>query len=130
MALSIEVPVATGELIDRITILEIKAARFTDAAKAANVHAELALLYRRREAALSPAPMLDHLESRLKSLNEQLWDLEDQIRDCERRKDFGPVFVSTARSIYRTNDERAAVKREINVATGSELIEEKSYAGY
>ena len=126
----IEVPVATGDLIDRITILEIKAARFTDAAKAANVRTELALLCQRRNAALAPDPALDELAARLKALNEQLWDLEDQIRDCERREDFGPAFVSTARRIYHTNDERAAVKRKINVATGSKLIEEKSYTGY
>ena len=126
----IEVPVATGELIDRITILEIKAARFTDAAKAANVRAELALLCQRRDAALATDPALDELAASLKALNEQLWDLEDQIRECERREDFGPAFVSTARRIYHTNDERAAVKRKINVATGSKLIEEKSYSGY
>ncbi|HEX6897345.1 MAG TPA: DUF6165 family protein [Bryobacteraceae bacterium] len=126
----IEVPVATAELIDRITILEIKAARFTDAAKAANVRAELALLCQRRDAALAPDPALEELAASLKALNEQLWDLEDQIRECERREDFGPAFVSTARRIYHTNDERAAVKRKINVATGSKLIEEKSYTGY
>ena len=126
----IEVPVATGELIDRITILEIKAARFTDPAKAANVRTELALLCQRRDAALAPDPELNELASRLKALNEQLWDLEDQIRECERREDFGPAFVGTARCIYRTNDERAAVKRKINLATGSKLIEEKSYSGY
>jgi uncharacterized protein DUF6165 len=126
----IEVPVATGELIDRITILEIKAARFTDAAKAVNVRAELALLCERRDAALALDPVLNELASRLKALNEQLWDLEDQIRECERREDFGPAFVSTARRIYHTNDERAAVKRKINVVTGSKLIEEKSYSGY
>lgn len=126
----IEVPVATAELIDRITILEIKAARFTDAAKAANVRAELALLCQRRDAALAPDPALEELAASLKALNEQLWDLEDQIRECERREDFGPAFVSTARRIYHTNDERAAVKRKINVATGSRLIEEKSYTGY
>lgn len=126
----IEVPIATGELIDKITILELKASRFTDAAKTANVRAELALLCQRRDAVLGQTPAIDHLATRLRALNEELWRLEDQIREYERRKDFGSDFVTTARSIYRTNDERAAVKREINVATGSKLIEEKSYVGY
>jgi hypothetical protein len=104
-------------------------ARFTDPAKTANVRAELALLCQRRDAALPPDPVLDLLAARLKAVNERIWDLEDEISECERRQDFGPAFVRVARSIYRTNDERAAVKREINVATGSKLIEEKSYAG-
>jgi hypothetical protein len=129
MIQSIEVPIATAELIDKITILEIKVARFTDPAKTANVRAELALLCQRRDAALPSDPVLDLLAARLKAVNERIWDLEDEIRECERRQDFGPAFVTLARSIYRTNDERAAVKREINVATGSKLIEEKSYAG-
>jgi hypothetical protein len=129
MIQSIEVPIATAELIDKITILEIKVARFTDPAKTANVRAELALLCQRRDAALPSDPGLDQLAARLKAVNERIWDLEDEIRECERRQDFGPAFVTLARSIYRTNDERAAVKREINVATGSKLIEEKSYAG-
>jgi Family of unknown function (DUF6165) len=126
---SIEVPIATGELIDKITILEIKVARISDAAKTANVGVELALLLARRDAALAPDPVLDLLAMRLKSVNELIWDLEDEIRDCERRLDFGPTFVNVARSIYRANDQRASLKREINVASGSKLIEEKSYAG-
>jgi hypothetical protein len=129
MSQSIEVPIATGELIDKITILEIKAARFTDAAKSANVRGELSLLLQRRDAALSSDPVLDVLATRLKAVNERLWDLEDEIRECERRQDFGQAFVTLARSIYRANDERAAIKREINIATGSKLIEEKSYTG-
>jgi hypothetical protein len=129
MIQSIEVPIATGELIDKITILEIKAARLTDAAKSANVRAELTLLCQRRDAGLPSDPALDVLAARLKAVNERIWDLEDEIRECERRQDFGHAFVTVARSIYRTNDERAAVKREINLATGSKLIEEKSYAG-
>lgn len=130
MSQVIEVPIATGELIDKITILEIKVARITDAAKTANVRAELTLLCQRRDAVLSSDPALDLLAARLKAVNERLWDLEDEIRDCELRQDFGMAFVTVARSIYRANDERAAVKREINIATGSQLIEEKSYAGH
>jgi len=130
MIQSIEVPIATGELIDKITILEIKAARFSDANKIANVRAELALLCERRASTLSSGPVLDRLAARLKAINERIWGLEDEIRDCERRQDFGAAFVAVARSIYRTNDERAVVKREINEATGSKLIEEKSYTQY
>src|SRR5579863_2280163 len=125
---SIGVPIATGELIDKITILEIKVERIADPTKIANVRVELALLCQRRDATLAPDTGLDVLVARLKAVNERLWDLEDQIRDCDRRQDFGPGFVTVARSIYRANDERAALKREINLATGSQLIEEKSYA--
>jgi len=127
MIQSIEIPIATAELIDKITILEIKVARFTNPAKTANARAELSLLLQRRDAAIRPDPVLNELTTRLKAINERLWDLEDEIRECERRQDFGQVFVTAARSIYRTNDERAAVKRDINMTTGSQLIEEKSY---
>jgi hypothetical protein len=127
---AVETPVAVGELIDKITILEIKAERFTDVAKRNNVVVELSMLRARRDQAVPQSPRLDALGAQLKSVNERIWELEDSIRDCERRADFGPDFVAVARSIYRTNDERAAVKRQINVALGSDLIEEKSYAPY
>ena len=130
MTQSIEAPIATGELIDKITILEIKVARFADAAKTANAKAELTLLRQRRAASLPSDLALDALAARLKAVNERIWDLEDTIRECERQQDFGPGFVTAARSIYRVNDERASIKREINVATGSTLVEEKSYANY
>jgi hypothetical protein len=130
MTHAVETPVAIGELIDKITILEIKVERFTDAAKRKNVVAELSMLRARRDQAVPQSPRLDALGARLKAVNERIWELEDSIRDCERRADFGPAFVAVARSIYRTNDERAAVKRRINVALGSDLIEEKSYAPY
>ena len=125
---TIEAPIATGELIDKITILEIKSARVHDAPKLANIATELTLLCQRRDASLSPSPALDQLTARLKAVNELLWDLEDRIRDCERRKEFGPDFVDIARGIYRANDQRASIKREISLACGSKLIEEKSYA--
>ena len=127
---AVETPVAVGELIDKITILEIKAERFTNVAKRNNVVVELSMLRERRDQAVPQSPRLDALGAQLKSVNERIWELEDSIRDCERRADFGPDFVAVARSIYRTNDERAAVKRQINVALGSDLIEEKSYAPY
>jgi hypothetical protein len=129
-AQTIEAPIAIGELIDKITILEIKVARISNATKAANAKAELALLCQRRDVAIPPDPALDAIAVRLKTINERIWELEDTVRACERHQDFGPVFIAAARAIYRTNDERAAVKREINVAMGSDLIEEKSYARY
>lgn len=130
MTQPIETPIPTGELIDKITILEIKAERIADAASNANVRRELHLLSARRDAVLPPDPALIALADRLKAINEKLWELEDAIRDCERQGNFGADFVAVARAVYRTNDERAAVKREINLATGSTLIEEKSYARY
>jgi hypothetical protein len=130
MIQSVEIPVAVGELIDKITILEIKVARFRDATKIANAQAELALLYQRRNASLAAESALNAIETQLKAVNERIWELEDAIRSCERRQDFGPTFVAAARSIYRANDERAALKRKINLTTGSQLIEEKSYAAY
>jgi Family of unknown function (DUF6165) len=130
MTHAVEALVAIGELIDKITILEIKVERFTDATKMKNVAAELSMLRARRDQAVPQSPRLDALGAQLKAVNERIWELEDKIRDCERRADFGPDFVAVARSIYRTNDERAAVKRQINVALGSDLIEEKSYVPY
>ena len=130
MTHAVETPVAIGELIDKITILEIKVERLTDAAKRKNVVAELSVLRARRDQAVPQSPRLDALGAQLKAVNERIWELEDSIRDCERRVDFGPKFIAVARSIYRTNDERAAVKRQINVALGSDLIEEKSYKAY
>ena len=127
---SVETPIAVGELIDKITILEIKVERFTDAAKIKNARAELSLLCARRDQAIPRSPSLDALTARLRDVNERIWMLEDTIRECERQTNFGPDFITVARSIYRTNDERAAVKREINIALGSDLIEEKSYVAY
>jgi len=130
MTRAIETPIAVGELIDKISILEIKIERFTDPAKIHNVRIELDLLVQRRDRAILPTEALALLAAELKAINERIWDLEDAIRDCERRNDFGTNFVTLARRIYRTNDERAAVKRRINVECGSEIIEEKSYSAY
>jgi hypothetical protein len=130
MGQSVEAPIAIGELIDKITILEIKVERFSDVAKTRNAQAELTLLCARRHQVVPKSPRLDVLTAHLKAVNERIWDLEDAIRDCERRADFGPDFVAVARSIYRTNDERAAAKRQINIELGSDLIEEKSYKSY
>ena len=131
MAHDIAVPVSCGELIDKITILEIKRSRITDAANRRNVEAEHAALTRVLEDAFSAQmPVIAPLMARLAAVNLTLWVIEDDIRACERTKDFGPAFVALARAVYRTNDERAAIKREIDVALGSVLREEKSYAPY
>jgi hypothetical protein len=130
MAHSVETPISVGELIDKITILEIKVERFTDVAKTKNAQAELTALCASRDRAIPQSSGLDALTAQLKAVNERIWELEDTIREHERLADFGPEFVVTARKIYRTNDERAAVKRQINITLGSDLIEEKSYAPY
>jgi len=129
-ALSIAVEVSAGELIDKITILEIKRERIADAAKRANVEAELETLARARDAAIRPSTELAGLTQRLKNINERLWVIEDDIRDKERARTFDAGFIELARAVYRTNDERADVKRAINTALGSRLVEEKSYAAY
>ena len=123
------VPVSWGELLDKIAILEIKTERLTSPQARANAANELALLHEIAHPVMASgkaaAPM-----ARLKLLNQALWDIEDRIRDHERAGDFGPGFVELARSVYRRNDERGALKREINLALGSALIEEKSYKPY
>ena len=130
MKTSVSIEIAPGELIDKITILEIKLERIKDGDKLANVRQEYDTLVQSRDAAIEAPPELDLLSAELKAANEALWDIEDDIRDCERDKDFGDAFVQLARSVYISNDKRAALKREINELLGSSLIEEKSYAAY
>jgi chaperonin cofactor prefoldin len=122
--------VSWGELIDKYTILAIKAERIHDPAKLKNIHAELASLDEAHQQAHRLNVEVAVAEARLKAINEALWDIEDHIRDCERVKEFGPRFVELARGVYVTNDERSAVKREINTLLGSALVEEKSYQPY
>lgn len=124
------VPVSIGELIDKITILEIKAARIADPQKVVNVRHELALLEGIRAERIASSAELDALTGELKDVNTQLWDIEDHIRDFEREQSFGQPFVDLARSVYRSNDRRAAVKRRINELFGSSIVEEKSYSDY
>ena len=128
--MSVLVPVSWGEIIDKITILEIKAERLADAAKLANVNTELAELAAVREREFPGHAGLAKLAAELKAINEELWVIEDDIRDCERAKEFGAKFVALARAVYVTNDRRAAVKRKVNELLGSALVEEKSYAPY
>ena len=129
MATSITVEIAPGELIDKLTILRIKAARIADPAKVANVVIERDLLAARWQS-LPGTDALNDLVEELTAINGALWQIEDDIRDCERTQDFGPKFIELARSVYKTNDRRAAVKRAINEALGSTIIEEKSYSAY
>ena len=124
------VPVSPGELLDKITILRIKSARMSDAAKLANVRHELTMLEKtwRDTVPAKKHPAAD--EQALEAVNARLWDIEDQIRDQEAARDFGPRFIELARAVYVQNDERAAIKKRINLALGSALIEEKSYRPY
>ena len=120
-------PVSPGEFLDKITILEIKLARIPDAGKRANVSRELELL--RTEWARSRFAGVDVQAqvAALREVNEALWEIEDRIREKEKAQAFDEEFVELARAVYRTNDRRAAIKREINVALASDLDEEKSY---
>jgi hypothetical protein len=124
------VPISPGELIDKITILEIKSQRMTDAAKLANVRAELGMLTETWKTSAGSAIDIDAEWKALRGVNEQLWDIEDRIRDKERDGTFDAGFIELARAVYVTNDERAAIKKRINTRLGSTLVEEKSYAEY
>ena len=124
------VPISPGELIDKITILQIKSERMSDAAKLANVRVELEILESTWQA--SPHARIDVSAewADLKRINEQLWVIEDDIRDKERDRQFDQRFIELARAVYVTNDERAAIKRRINTKLGSRIVEEKSYKEY
>lgn len=124
-----QIPISWGELIDKITILEIKTERLPTPEARTNAETELHLLREIAGAALDSSEA-GRLAARLKALNENLWEIEDRIRDHERAGDFGANFVELARAVYRHNDERGRVKREINLTLGSSLIEEKSYPLY
>jgi hypothetical protein len=124
----ISVPVSAGELLDKITILRIKQRRITDPTKLANVRRELRALERVWRTAVRQ-PVQD-AEAQLTQVNEALWNIEDHIRDQERRKEFGARFVELARQVYFNNDRRAEIKRAINMRLGSLFIEEKSYQAY
>ncbi|NUO73858.1 MAG: hypothetical protein HOQ10_14225 [Frateuria sp.] len=126
----IQVPVSHGELIDKITILEIKARQISDPAKLANVRNELDLLNATWSGDAASRTDIGAERARLLAVNEALWDIEDRIRLKEKAQAFDAEFVELARSVYFRNDERAAVKREINLKLGSQLVEEKSYQDY
>lgn len=127
---NVYVPVSPGELLDKITILEIKADRITDTEKLQNVETELQLLTEVWNQSLADNNTVKQLKRELKTTNICLWDIEDQIRNKEARKEFDQEFIELARSVYLQNDKRAEVKKQINVILGSKILEEKSYAEY
>ena len=126
----IQTPVSYGELIDKITILEIKSQQIKDPAKLANVRTELELLNATWAAHPASSTDIRDERARLLAVNEALWEIEDEIRLKEKAQAFDAGFIELARSVYFRNDERAAVKREINLKLGSQLVEEKSYQDY
>ena len=127
---NILVPISPGELLDKITILRIKAARIGDAAKLANVKHELQLLEQTWRQSVPAGVNLAADEQALEKVNAELWVIEDEIRDKELAKAFDARFIELARAVYITNDERAAIKKRINQTLGSALVEEKSYRPY
>jgi len=124
------IPISPGELLDKITILEIKSARITSAEKKANVNNELGMLNKIWGDAVTQDTEIISMRAELKSINENLWDIEDDIRDEERGKRFSEKFIELARSVYVTNDLRADVKKRINLHLKSDIVEEKSYQDY
>ncbi len=127
---NIRVPVSPGEVLDKITILEIKSERMNDPDKVANVRTELALLQETWAQAVTGDDVIRDLHAQLKEINEALWEIEDDIRDKERLREFDERFIELARSVYFTNDRRSQVKKQINLHLGSQIIEEKSYQDY
>lgn len=128
--LSVTIEISPGELLDKLTILEIKREKLTDPAKRANVDAEAAMLAAIAAREIAGSDGIKALTDALKAVNLKLWRIEDDIRDCERRHDFGVDFVELARSVYINNDVRARLKAEINRLLGAKFSEEKAYADY
>lgn len=124
------VPVSYGELLDKLTILEIKSERIADEHKRANVTRELTLLRQVRDRHVLSSGELAELLAELKATNERLWEIEDALREMDRASDFSERFIHTARAVYQTNDKRANLKRAINQLLGSEIVEEKSYGAH
>ena len=124
------IPVSWGELLDKLTILQIKNERIESPGKLANIIKEYDALDEIRRSRCQPSSELDRLVQELRLVNETLWEVEDAIRECEREKDFNSRFIELARSVYQTNDRRAHLKYLINDLLGSDLIEEKSYEEY
>jgi hypothetical protein len=126
----ISVPISWGELVDKITILEIKMDRIKDAEKLVNINRELQSLRLIFEKGCAEPEKIGQVKAELREVNEKLWMIEDDIRKCEKEKDFSQRFIELARAVYINNDQRAAFKREINTILNSELFEEKSYEDY
>ena len=124
------IPISPGEFLDKITILEIKSERIASTEKKANVDKELSMLNEVWANAVTEDTEITSMRAELKSINETLWDIEDDIRDEERAKRFSERFIELARSVYVTNDQRADVKKRINLHLKSDIVEEKSYQDY
>ncbi len=124
------IPISPGELLDKITILQIKAERITDPVKVANVKTELDMLSKVWDESVESDDVITTLSAELKSINERLWEIEDDIRDEEHNRRFGERFVELARAVYVTNDERADAKKKVNLHLNSTIVEEKSYQDY
>lgn len=128
--MSVLIEISYGELIDKITILEIKAVRVTDPLQLENIHYELQLLTAARESQIQTSATVDELTRQLRTINEILWDVEDRIRDKEQNLLFDTEFIELARSVYQTNDRRAELKRKLNDHLGSRIVEVKIYQPY
>ena len=124
------IPISPGELLDKITILQIKVERIADPVKVANVKTELDMLSKVWSEAVEADAEITALTAELKSVNESLWEIEDDIRDEERNRRFGERFIELARAVYVTNDERANAKKKVNLHLNSSIVEEKSYQDY
>ena len=130
MSDQINVPISPGELVDKITILEIKKEFIKNDNKLKNINHEYDLLMQIYTTQISETDGISELKNKLKEINLELWKVEDDIRDCEREKSFSETFIELARSVYFTNDRRSKVKLEINLLLNSNLVEEKSYKDY
>ena len=128
--MNVNIEISIGEFFDKLTILEIKKERIKDDSKLANINTELAALNELLSGLAFSRADVESEVSELKTINEKLWVIEDDIRDKEAAKSFGQAFIELARSVYFTNDRRSVVKRDINIKLGSHFIEEKSYEEY
>ncbi|MBU6176766.1 MAG: hypothetical protein KGO80_03290 [Bacteroidetes bacterium] len=124
------IEVGAGELIDKLTILEIKIEKINNPEKLKNIKIEIEALNPARQRLFEVYPSLDKLQNELKAINEALWIIEDDIRLCEKNKDFGNSFIELARSVYIQNDKRAEIKKKINTLCNAQIIEEKSYQNF
>ena len=128
--MQLQVPVSVGEVLDKITILQIKLAHISNATKRVNIQNELNALLPLATGDAFRADQMQGLMAELKAVNESLWDIENDIREKEAAKSFDTEFIRLARAVYLTNDKRAEIKKQINLVTGSALVEEKSYESY
>ena len=127
---NIHIPISPGELLDKLTILQIKSENITDASKLANVNIERTALQSVADKHIPNTPALQNMTAALLAVNKLLWTIEDDIRSCESQNEFGDKFISLARAVYTNNDKRAEIKKQINQTMGSTLTEEKSYMGF